>query len=1136
MPQISFTEKQLNHLFPYFIVFDKNLCISNRSIALTSQLGDCIGKPFSEFFTVVEPNDAGISYEKLIAQEQLSLKLQFKNQRNALLSGKLEVLTEDLLLFAGSKSEEPLTYPSVGKTLEERLNILSQIVENNIHSVTITDLQDRITWVNSSFTELTQFTLQEALGQKPEHLLGGKNTSGHTLNYLNSQVANAKPFNSELINYKKDGTPYWGRINGQTIHSNDGDATGFFTVIEDITVQKQIEEKAALAEEEFKLALEQITHFWEHNFDTGITTFSKGNIEFWDVQGKDFEERKANWWNKIHTDGKEIIQENIKSYRLGLIDSHNEKYRFYTSEGDVKWVLDQGVVVKKDTSGQPLKLIGTHTDITGIKETEESLERALGQFKSLSEHLPIVLYEYEYRSDGSDGMRYISSAIDRVFGLKPHEFWNKKSISDVDQRRIDRKQQYSRRTLKPFYDECQITTPSKGPRWYAISSVYSYTTQQDAIVYTGFMVDITERKAVEDSIRVNEEKYRSILASMKLGMLEVDNEGIITYVNKSFCYMSGYKEKELLGINSKEIFSDNLQKISETNANGVLPAYELEALNKSREQKWWMVSVAPRYNEKSEQTGSVGIYLDITENKAQEKELVKARIDAERLAQAKETFLANMSHEMRTPMHAIMSMTSQLEKTNLDSSQNFYLETVRKASKGLLVLINDVLDLSKIDAGQLSLEYIGFDLMAELLDAIKVVTHKAELKGIVLNEQFVQGTVAPVLTGDPHRLKQIIINLLTNAIKFTEKGSVTVNCKVLEDRPDAQLIEIAVQDTGIGMEQSYVARIFDKFSQEHESVSRKYGGTGLGMSISKSLIEQMGGTITVDSKKSVGTRVTLNIEFEKGSKQDLPENKIITFNDDFLDGKKILITDDNDLNRLVASILLLNYGATVIVAENGEDALEMIGKNSFDLVLMDVQMPVLNGYETTRILRSQGYTLPIIALTASAIEGEREKCIAEGMNDYITKPIEEQLFLQKIDKWLNETDIMRALVPNEEKKEEQDNNPLYTLDSLIQISKGREDFVIKMAALFCTQMPIMVQEMKIAFLNNNLLEMGSVAHKLKSNIDHLKVSRIQRVIRNIEELGNEQINDKSLATSIELVEQTINETVNSLKEKFPVVN
>ncbi len=1130
MSPLSFDTKQLNNLFSYFIILDENLIILDCSTNLQSKFADCIGKKFELYFSLFEPNPSDVSYQNLLILGKNALELTVKDQINTL-SGKFEALEqENRLLFFGDEKIKRNAAPGEIETDGELLSVFSQIVEKNIHSVIMTDLQDRITWVNKSFTDLTQFTLEESLGRKPEHFLSGQKTRPETLDYLNSQVAKGNSFSSELINYKKDGTAYWGRITGQIIHNNANEPVGFFSFIEDITVQKQFEEHAALAENEFKTALEKITNFWEHNFDTGVTTFSKSNSKFWGIQGKDFPERRFNWWNNIHLDDKEIIQKNLKNYQLGEIDSHNEKYRFYTSAGDIKWVLDQGVIVRKDADGKPLKLIGTHTDITSIKETEESLERALGQFKSLSEHLPIVLYEYEYRKDGSDGMRYISPAIERVFGLKPHEFWNKKGISAEDQRRIERKQQYSRRTLKPFYDECQIATPGKGVRWYAISSVFSYTTQQDDIVFTGFMVDITERKAIEDSIRINEEKYRSILASMKLGMLEVDNNGLITYANKSFCIMSTFQEKELIGNSAEKLFPGFFQNGAQEKAKGELREYKFEIKDKNSGQRWWMVSMAPSFNEKLEQTGTIGIYLDVTANKVQETELIQARIDAEKLTQAKEIFLANMSHEMRTPMHAIMSMTSQLEKTNLDSNQNFYLETIKKASKGLLVLINDVLDLSKIDAGKLNLENIGFDLVAELLDSVKVVTHKAELKGLRLNQYVVRETIAPILVGDPHRLKQILINLLTNAIKFTEKGSVNLNCKVLKDSAEYQLIEISIQDTGIGMEEQFVAHIFDKFSQENDSVSRKYGGTGLGMSISKSLIEQMNGDIWVESEKGVGTNITLTVAFKKGEVNNLPETTPISFKEDFLDGRKILITDDNDLNRLVASILLLNYGATILVAENGEEALEMIARNEFDLVLMDVQMPILNGYETTKILREQGNNIPIIALTASAIQGEMEKCIAAGMNDYVTKPIEEGLFLQKIQQWIKKPEYKR------QPKVESTNNeePLYTLTTLVEISKGREDFVTKMVDLFCSQMPIMIQEMKIAYSNNDLLEMGSVAHKLKSNIDHLNITSIQRVIRNIEELGNEQINNHTLSHDIDLIEQTVNETIASLKEKYPV--
>ncbi|RZK65389.1 MAG: PAS domain S-box protein, partial [Pedobacter sp.] len=337
-----------------------------------------------------------------------------------------------------------------------------------------------------------------------------------------------------------------------------------------------------------------------------------------------------------------------------------------TTNGDIKWVLDRGVVIEKDENGRPLKVVGTHTDITPIKRTEQELEQRVKQFKSLSENIPGVIYEYEYREDGTDGLRYISPAIERVFGITADDFWNQKYITPKDQLRINEKQQHSRNTLESFYDETEITIPGLSTRWYAVHSSYSYTDQDNnAKVFTGFMSDITERKSVEESLRINEEKYRSILANMKLGLLEIDNGGHITYANNSFCYMSGYAMPELIGKSASELFLPEGRLDSEKEKwksieKGLADAYEVETRDKKGNKKWWLSSGAPRYNDKAELAGSIGIHLDITDKKNQELELVDARIEAEQSAQSKETFLANMSHEIRTPMNAIMSMANQL--------------------------------------------------------------------------------------------------------------------------------------------------------------------------------------------------------------------------------------------------------------------------------------------------------------------------------------------------------------------------------------------------------------------------------------------------------------------------------------------
>jgi PAS domain S-box-containing protein len=1134
--QFLFNKKQLNSLFPFYILINQQLLIDDCGIDVEKINHNCIDHPFLDFFSIDTASQVGLDFNQIIALEGLSVILSNKLNPNIKVKGQFQYLeAKRQLLFIG-KGE----VSSDQTNEDEQLKILSKIAEINTNTVIITDSADKITWVNKSFTDMTGYSFEEAIGKKPEHLLHGPNTSQKTLDYLNDQVSKGNGFNTDIYNYSKSGKPYWARIKGQPIHNQNGTLNGFFAIIEDFTTEKESQEALKESENRFRIALEKIGNVWEHDFRTGKTFFSKTNNEFWGYSNDELDNSETNWWDSVHKDDFHLLLKNFKNYRRGRIDSHNEEYRIIHKNGDIKWVLDRGVVIEKDETGRPLRVVGTHTDITPIKRTEQELEQHVKQFKSLSENIPGVIYEYEYREDGTDGLRYISPAIERVFGITPDEFWNQKYIAPSDQERINQKQQHSRNTLEPFYDESEITIPGLNTRWYAVHSAYSYTSQDNAKVFTGFMADITERKTVEESLRVNEEKYRSILANMKLGLLEVDNDGRITYANNSFCYMSGYTMPELIGKTAADLFlsGDNSEIEKEKWKNrekGIADAYEVETRDKNGDKKWWLISGAPRYNDKSELVGSIGIHLDITDQKTQEIELVEARIEAEQSAYSKEIFLANMSHEIRTPMNAIMSMANQLAKTNLEPQQEFYLETIHTASKNLLVIINDVLDLSKIDAGKLSLENIGFNLIDVLQNAMQVITHKGEEKGLDLNNFYFDGNIAPVLIGDPYRLNQVLLNLMTNAVKFTEKGSVDLNCRVIADKPNSQVIHVSVVDTGIGMEEAFVQHLFDKFSQEYESVSRKYGGTGLGMSICKELVEQMGGEIFVDSEKGVGSTISFVIELQKGVNEDMPERVATQFSEDFLLGKKVLVTDDNDLNRLVASILLLDYGATVMVAENGEIAIDMISKESFDVVLMDIQMPIMNGYETTKKLRKNGNNIPIIALTASAIKGEKEKCIASGMNDYITKPINEEEFLKTIDKWIKgdteaittTEDIITTAMPKADEA-------LYDLTSLKNISKGREAFIRKMVDMFCEQTPITVKEMIDAYHANDLEQMGAIAHKLKPSIDNLNILSLQKVIREIEMIGREKLEDPSLPTFLRETENVINKVTELLREEYPV--
>lgn len=1025
------------------------------------------------------------------------------------------------------------------KESEEQLRILAKIAEDNINAVIITDKQGHTTWVNKGFTKVTGYTLAEALNTTPGGLLQGPETDQKAIAYLRKQIDKGEPFNTEILNYSKNGNACWLRIQGQPILNHNGELTGFFAVQEDITHERGVQQLIKESESQFRLALEKIgDNVWEHDYRTGRTLFSKTKNEFWGYPVNDDTNVEKLWWDNVYPEDLQILKDNHLRYQNQKIDFHNLEYRIIHNDGKIKWVLDRGVVIEKDEAGNPLRIIGTHTDISKIKQTERQLEQRVKQFKSLSENIPGIIYEYEFAEDGTERLRYISPAIERIFGIKPDDFNNYLAYIHPDDRdRIVQKNQHSKNTLQPFYDESRLVVPDKGTLWHAVYSSFSYISHKGPNVFTGFMMDITERKNIEQTLRSNEQKYRGIIENMNLGLLEVDNEEIITYANQSFCTMSGYTIAELEGKKASTYFASGessrvLQEKSRNRENGISDAYEIEVTDKNGDKKWWFISGAPRYNDKDELVGSIGIHLDITAQKRLEHDLIEAKTRAEHLAKTKEIFLANMSHEIRTPMNAIMGMSNQLAKTNLLPQQQFYLEVILSASDNLLVIINDILDLSKMEAGKLSFEDIGFEPKTVAKRVIQVLAHKAEEKGLKLANSYFDKNISPVLIGDPYRLNQVLLNLIGNSIKFTETGTVNLSFKLLKDSKSSQLIEITVSDTGIGMDEEFVEHLFDKFSQANESISRKYGGTGLGMSICRDLVELMGGQIKAESKKGAGTKVWFDIELKKGSHADLPEKDAVNVEQNFLAGKSVLITDDNALNRLIASIILQNHGAKIMEAVNGELAVEAVKNNAVDIVLMDIQMPVMNGIEATKLIRESGNNVPIIALTAEALKGEREKCIALGMDDYITKPFKEDEFLKIID---------RLLRTGEESKEEEQTvaeevslEALYDLTNLKNISRGNDLFVKKMVNMFCDQTPVLVYEMIAAYDANDLEQMSAVAHKLKPTLDNLNISSLKQVIRNIELASKDNLKIYNLPDLLKSAERTLKQVVNQMKQEYPV--
>ena len=404
----------------------------------------------------------------------------------------------------------------------------------------------------------------------------------------------------------------------------------------------------------------------------------------------------------------------------------------------------------------------------------------------------------------------------------------------------------------------------------------------------------------------------------------------------------------------------------------------------------------------------------LQKTKESNEELLEANVTAELKAQiaedavrAKQQFLSNMSHEIRTPMNAIIGFTNVVLKTKLNDTQKEYLNAIKVSGDALIILINDILDLAKINAGKMAFERSSFDLGHSICLMLQLFETEVMEKSLTLHTEY-DDTIPPILIGDTMRLRQIILNLMSNAIKFTKKGTITINVRLVSEIDENVTIEFTITDTGIGIEKEKQAQIFNSFEQASKETSRSYGGTGLGLAIVKQLVELQGGTIYVKSEVGIGSTFGFVINFEKPQialpLDNAEKHEFIPmelFKEKGIKNIRVLVAEDLPLNQLLIKIILRDFGFETDTVDNGKTAIEQLEKNNYDIILMDLQMPVLNGFEATAFIRHEmNSQIPIIALTADVTTVDVGKCLSVGMNDYISKPIDEEILYNKIVKYL----------------------------------------------------------------------------------------------------------------------------------------
>lgn len=917
------------------------------------------------------------------------------------------------------------------------LQRLATVAQHTNNAVIITDATRGIAWVNAAFTRITGYTLDDVRGQKLDHFHKTEHANPATLEELTAAFETERSYRCEILQRGKDGREFWLDVDVHCERSSQGVLTGFVAVETDITLLVLERERLRST---FAAVAEGIVQM---NVDGQVIACNPAaerllGLSFDQMHGMTPEDEF--WGATCENGGAFPASEHPASVTLRTGQSiRNFVHGIHTPNGEHR-LISVSTEPVRDADGEIRSVVASFADITEHREQSKRMQMVI-------DGAGLGTWDWDLRTGHVVFNEHWAGMLGYSLSeIAPHVSTWESLVhpEDMPDMRRTLTAHLEGRTAE-FRKEVRMRRKDGSWSWGLTAGKVTTRDEEGSVIRVmGMHVDISSQKLAEEELHMAKSNAETALREMNAlrsaldehSLLSVtDARGRIIDVNTGFLRISGYSREELLGQDHRMLNSGVHDKQFWTNVWRTISSgktWRGEVCNRRKDGAlyWVNSTIVPYRSADGRIERYVSIRFDITAQKAAEEALVSAQAQAEAANAAKSEFLANMSHEIRTPMTAILGFTDLLAVEGSRDSQPLrrleYIETIRRNGEHLLEIINDILDISKIEAGKMSIELVPTSPVNLIHDVLSLMDVRAKAKGLRLEAVF-ENAVPEFMQTDPVRVRQILVNLVGNALKFTEMGQV-----LLSVRTDFanQRIYFTVSDSGIGMTQAQIDRLFGAFVQADASTTRKFGGTGLGLRISKRLAEMLGGDIHVESELGEGscftaTIMTGNLEgvstleplSARAAVRDVlmvparstdaskpPEAELV------LAGMRILLAEDGPDNQRLIGHFLRKAGAEVIVVENGKLAVESLTIDNtlegallvpplFDLCVTDMQMPEMDGYAATRLLRAKGSTLPIVALTANAMSSDMQRCLDAGCDDYATKPIDKHSLVQTCVRW-----------------------------------------------------------------------------------------------------------------------------------------